>query len=376
MMPTAPLSQIGEVAMHYGFVPTGSVRLMKEDKERARFLKEEPCACLPSVYAEEKVALLRHYETERLVGSLDPVLFYRERVIGENSLTAHLDIIGSSKSIAEALVIKAAVEALRESGEDRPEVRINSVGDRDSLARFARELHGFYRKRADALHASCREALKQETIFSLIACEHEACKTLRADAPRSIGFLSDSSRTHFKQVLEYLERLDVPYELHEHLVGPSSMCTQTVFDIRNSSGALLASGFRYNHLARRIGFRHDIPALGATLVMRTAAKVAARKQPQARSFYFVQLGERAKLQGIRIIELLRRAGLFVLQSLISDKLGSQIAAAESLGIPYLIIVGQKEAVDGTALVRDRERSFQETLPVEKLPSFLKRLIAR
>lgn len=374
MNSTAPLSRVGQVALHYGFVPIETARLGKEDREYVRTLKEEPCACLPSVYAEDKVALLRRYEEERLDRAPEPALFYRETRAANGALTAHLDILGCAKSIAEALVIKTALTALHEAGEAAVRVRINSVGDRDSLARFWRELHGFYRKRADALHASCRDALKEDDAFSALACEHEACRTLRADAPKPLGFLSDVSRGHFKKVLEYLERLEVPYELQGHLVGHHSICTQTIFDVWNESGALLASGFRYNHLARRLGTRRDIPALGATLIIRTPA-APSRVRPTERHFYFIQLGEQAKVQGLQVIERLRRAELFVLQSLTSDTLGSQIAHAESLGVPYFIIVGQKEAVDGTALVRDRERRFQETVPLEKLAVFLKRLIA-
>lgn len=338
---------------------------------------EEPHATLPPAYAEEKVALIRWYDEEKMERLHQPAMFYREeRDNTRGMLTVHLDMLGSAQSVAEALLIKTTVETLREAGIPGTTLRINSMGDRESLGKFIRELHSFYRKKIADLHAPCRHVLK-ENIFAVLMCEHSHCVALRIDAPRAIGFLSEPARAHFKEVLEYLERMEVPYELHEHLLGPSGVCSQTVFDMRDESGALLASGFRYNHLARRLGARREIPALGVTLFLsgHTVLARAKRFVPLSPQVYFIQLGPLAKLRSLHIIEMLRRAGVSLAQSIVHDKLSVQIAHAESLNIPFVAIMGQKEAIDGTALVRDRERSFQETLPISKLAVFLKRLLA-
>ncbi len=371
------LSRAADVALYYGFIPTETLRISKEDREKARALMEEPHALLTPAYTEEKVALIRWYDEEKMERLHQPALFYREeRDAARGMLTVHLDVLGSAQSIAEALLIKTAIETLREAGIERVALRVNSVGDRESLGRFVRELNVFYRKKIAELHAPCRQAVK-ENIFATLACEQGDCTAFRGEAPRSIGFLSEPARAHFKEVLEYLEWLEVPYALHEHLLGPAGVCSHTIFDLRDEGGALVASGFRYNHLARRVGARREIPALGATLFLsaRAAAARAKRFAPAVPQVYFIQLGPEAKRRSLYLIELLRRAEVPVAQSIAHDKLSAQMAHAESLHTPFLVIMGQKEATDGTALVRDRERSFQETLPIPKLAVFLKRLIA-
>lgn len=370
------LSRAADVALYYGFIPTEALRISKEDREKARALMQEPHIPLTPAYTEEKIALVRWYDEEKMERLHQPALFYREELNhAREMLTVHLDILGSVQSIAEALLVKTTVETLREAGVEGTMLRVNSVGDRESLGRFVRELSAFYRKKITDLHASCRQAVK-ENIFAVLLCEHDQCCTLRNDAPRAIGFLSETARVHFKEVLEYLERLDVPYELHEHLLGPVGVCSQTIFNLRDENGALLASGFRYNHLARRVGCRREIPALGATLflsghIVRTRAKRFVPSQPHV---YFIQLGPEAKRRSLHIIEMLRRAEIPLAQSIAHDKLSTQMAHAESLHTPFVVMMGQKEATEGTVLVRDRERSFQETLPVEKLAAFLRRLI--
>ena len=352
------LARASDIPLYYGFVPISPVRAARED------------------HAEEKIALIRRYDEEKMDRMPQPVMFYREtRGKEPDALAAHLDILGSSQSIAEAILIKTAAETLRAAGAEHAALYINSIGDRDSFSRFTRELSVFYRKNIVGLHAPCRQALK-ENACSLLSCEHGACAALRENAPKPIGFLSDASRAHFKEVLEYLERLNLSYDIKEHLVGPVGICSHTIFEMRAENGDLLASGFRYNHLARRLGGRRDIPALGATLFVRGRAtkRIAQSAAPCRPSIYFIQLGTEAKLRCLHIMELLRNAGLPVAQSIACEKLSAQIAHAESLEIPYFIIIGQKEALEGTALVRDRERSFQETLPLEKLTGFLKRLL--
>ena len=367
------LSKAAAVASYYGFVPQDSLRVTKEDRERARALLREYGSGVHHPFAEEKIALLRRYEEEKWERLHQPVMLYREER-SPNKVTVHLDLLGSGHSIVEALLIKTATEALRETGAGNFVLSINSLGDRESFGRFAREITLFYRKKVDALYPLCRSTLKHNPL-AFLACTHDTCQTIRQEAPKPIGFLSDSARIHFKEVLEYLETLSLPYDLCEYLLGPAGISSHTVFEIHNEKKELIAAGFRYNHLARRLGFRREIPALCAALFFSRLLPRAVRGAGGVPRAYFIQLGSAAKQRALLFLEELRRAGIPIAQSIASDKFSSQMAHAETLDIPYFIIVGHKEAMEGTALVRDRERHFQETIPMGKLSAFLKHLLA-
>lgn len=362
------------VPRYYGFVPI-TLRPSRETRLEMRALTEACSDPEEARTAEDAVMLLRRYEEEKMERLPQPVSFCRV-VRGARGVPAlRLDLLGSSGSIAEALLLHAALVTLREHGYHDLVFRINSIGDRESFGRFSRELGIFYRKRAGELHASCRDALRVSP-FPLLACAHGACRAARESAPRPLGFLSESARAHFKEVLEYLEALRIPYELHERLVGAVGVASHTVFEIRGESGALLGTGYRYNHLARRVGARHDIPALGALLYLPPAAFTPIRRiidrSPQV---FFVQLGGAARRKSLPVIEMLRRAHIPLAQSLGSEKLAVQLTHADALKVPFLVIMGHKEALEDSALVRDRERSFQEALPLAAVPAFLARLLA-
>lgn len=89
--------------------------------------------------------------------------------------------------------------------------------------------------------------------------------------------------------------------------------------------------------------------------------------------YFIQLGFEAKMKSLSIIEVLRKAKIPVAQSLSKDNLSSQLATAEKLKVPYTIIYGQKEALDGTVIVRKMKNRSQKSVPIEKLSDYIKHL---
>jgi len=89
--------------------------------------------------------------------------------------------------------------------------------------------------------------------------------------------------------------------------------------------------------------------------------------------YFIQLGTDAKLKSLNVIEILRKAHIPIAQSLSKDSLGSQLAIAERLAIPYAIIFGVKEALENAVIVRDMSSRSQETVKLDKLLEYLKNL---
>ncbi len=86
---------------------------------------------------------------------------------------------------------------------------------------------------------------------------------------------------------------------------------------------------------------------------------------------FIQLGAEALRRGLVVLELLRRARIPVSQALGAHSLAEQVGRAERDEIPYTVIIGHREAIDGTAIVRDTLTRSQETIPVTMLPRYFK-----
>jgi len=207
---------------------------------------------------------------------------------------------------------------------------------------------------------------------------------LNASAPDSLSFLCSSCKKHFKEVLEYLEQMEVSYDIDKCLVRGLSYYTRTVFEIVQENGAedgsplTIAAGGRYDYLGKQLGSKKDIPAMGVGIGVDRVVESSWYKKLCPRiikkpKIYFIQLGFDAKLKSLNVIEILRKGKVPIAQSISKDNLGAQLATAEKLGMPYAIIFGQKEAMENSVIFRDMNNRSQETVKISKLLEYIKEL---
>jgi histidyl-tRNA synthetase len=288
-----------------------------------------------------------------------------------------LQVSGAHESVGEVLLLKTVATILSEWSGNGVRVRLNAMGDKDSRMRFARELSGYLRRQAHNLPPQWQERAAQDPMAFYI-CTEEACLAVAEGAPRAMSFLSEKSRAHFKEVLEHLEHLGLPYELDDTLVGDERE-PRIIFGIDAGEDATVVGslGGRFDDHVRKITGRKDASAVHASLYFRKkglAAQSFVLDRGSAKPrIYFVQLGLRAKLRSLQVSDILREARIPVLQSFDSTRLSPQLQAATAAGVSHLIIMGQREALDGTVIVRAADNSAQTTLNLLQLPKYLKTL---
>jgi histidyl-tRNA synthetase len=88
---------------------------------------------------------------------------------------------------------------------------------------------------------------------------------------------------------------------------------------------------------------------------------------------FVQLGIESKLLSLHLIEQLRQSKIRLHLSLAKDRLGAQVSNVEKHHTPYVIVMGKKEAVERTAIVRENNTHAQEIITLEDLPKHMKKI---
>lgn len=405
-------------AKHYGFTHFTNVKVEKQDLSKVKNFKDskknsyndEDSVLSFDNLLEEKIALMRAYIVDKTMNDLNqpPMVYYSGPIDGNphaNTPKHHghsfnLDIIGNAKSIADAIIIETAFVILKEHLGEKFEkdktktvelmIELNSIGDKDSFARFSKEFSTFCKKRLGELPTEWRQSFKKDPL-SIFKCTDETCTTLLDEAPKPMSYLSEQSRDHFREVLEYVESLNIPYTINHSLIGSKHYSSGTIFQIvkitseenkngkRTEKREVLCIGERYNTVSKKAWGKKEIPAVGATLLvdekavkhMKTPAKP---KKEVAPKFFFIQLGYDAKLKSLAIIEMLRVANIAVHQSLSRDKITSQLMAAEKMAVPYILILGQKEALEDSVTVRHMHTRVQETVLIKELIAYLKKLI--
>ncbi|PJB20765.1 histidine--tRNA ligase [Candidatus Falkowbacteria bacterium CG_4_9_14_3_um_filter_36_9] len=286
-----------------------------------------------------------------------------------------LEIFGEASPVADFMLILIAFNFFREL-QINVHIQINSIGCRECRKEYISRLLEFYRERGkrSKLCPDCKKRIIKNPL-RLLDCKEEKCIELRAEAPQIVDFLCDECRNHFIKVLEYLDELDIPYNLNSFLVRGLDYYTKTVFEILPAEDDLsrqssLGGGGRFDELVENLGGR-PTPACGfgiglERVILKIKEKNIPLKRDEENYVFIAQLGDQSRRKAIGLFEELRRGGINVRQSFTKDSLKAQLEEANRLGAKFTLILGQKEMIDGTILIRDMESGIQEVIDYKKI----------
>ena len=293
-----------------------------------------------------------------------------------------LEMIGDSEPVNDAMVIRLVSLIIRELGVPIT-IALNSIGDWECRPAYRKDLVAYYRRHVNRLCADCRRRLKINPL-RLLDCKEEACQAIREHAPKIIDRLCEPCRRHFSEVREFLDAVHIPYEIDPYLVRGLDYYTRTVFEVfptlpeKQFAHLAIASGGRYDDLAKTLGSNRAVPAVGGALgidrivgLMRFGGKGERVIRKEAPAVFIIQLGQTAKKKLLHWIEELRHADIPIAHVFSRDSLKAQLKLADRLDTPWAVIVGQKEALDETAIIRDMRSGEQEVVPLSKLVFSLK-----
>ena len=283
----------------------------------------------------------------------------------------NFEVIGDAAPINDVSLIQLVSLIFKKLGIKGVILQINSIGCPECRPNYKELLVSYYRKQSRKLCRFCRERLKTNPL-RLFDCKEEKCRQLANNAPQVIDYLCDECHNHFKEVLESLDELEIPYMLNPHLVRGLDYYTKTVFEFKleGPNSIELAGGGRYNGLVELLGGR-STPAVGVAggierIISILKAKDIKIPQEVLPKIFLVQLGDLARRKSLKLFEELRSKGLKVAEALSKPSIKSQLKAADKLGVDIALILGQKEALENSIIIRDMKSGAQETVPFNKV----------
>ncbi len=292
------------------------------------------------------------------------------------------EILGEKNPIIDAQVIQLSFNVLKELNFKNLVIEVNSIGDSECRPYFKKVLVNYFRSRRNSLCPDCRRRLKENPL-RVLDCKEEKCQRIRAGAPQIIDHLCEECHSHFKQVLEYLDDAELPYNLNPYLVRGLDYYTKTVFEIFDdtaegkSQGALIGGG-RYDNLARFLGGK-DVSACGMAggierIVNLMKIKGVTPPNPAEAKIFLAQLGVLARRKSLKIFEEFRKARIKVEEAFSKDSLRAQLRTADKLGIRYVLILGQKEAMEESVTLRDMKTGSQKELKLKNIVKEMRKYI--
>ncbi len=291
-----------------------------------------------------------------------------------------LEILGEKGPVIDAQIIQIFYNILKDLRLKNLLVEINSIGDSQCRPYYKKLLKNYLRSRERLLCANCQRRLKTNPL-RILDCKQERCQSIISQAPESIDNLCDTCHEHFKEVLEFLDEAEISYRLNPYLVRGLDYYTKTVFEIVEDSaegkalGALIGGG-RYDNLSKILG-RRDIPGTGGAAgieriitSMKEIGGIVSRVTPP--KIFLSQVGKLAKRKSLKLCEEFRKAKILITESFGRDSLRAQLARANKLGVLYTLILGHKEAIDGTIIVRNMKTGKQKTVKMDKVVKEMKK----
>ncbi len=371
-----------KVAEYYGFVPfEDALKASMQSGERKTLVSPKTETEISFARREERaLAQIARRSAQCMRGQVPETgahMFWRITP-GQGampSMSLELHVVGARGAVAEALLLIVASTIAEESGLQKPTLSINNIGSIESSNRYVRDVGTYLRKHLDTISPTLRPKAATDplgTLIQLIEKGHPAI----ARMPQAMEYLTEEERRRFWELLEYLEVSGLSYELSPQILGSRDCWAHSLYELstmdqETSSRIPLAFGGRYDPLTARFGGMDGAATI--SIMVETKGKTSFKREtPGMPAIYFAHLGLEARRSALNTLKALRQAEIPVYHSLCFEKIGDQMMQAKALAAPYVLIMGYKEAMDGTVMVREVATNSQESIPVPELPGYLKR----
>ncbi len=286
------------------------------------------------------------------------------------------EILGDESPVLDAQTILIAYNLLKDLSIKKLKVSINCIGCEECRKDYKKKLASFLKTKKDLICKDC-ERRAEKNILRVLDCKNEKCKQVLSESPQILDCLCLPCKDHFKQVLEFLEEVSLPYNLDPFLVRGLDYYTKTVFEIALDGDALVGGG-RYDLLGKALK-TNIIPGVGFSMGVERVIALMKEKEINVRtrrkkSVFVVQVGNLAKRKTLRIMEELRKSGIKVFEAISKDSMKLQLTKANKLAINTVLIIGQKEALNDTIIIKDMQTGKQSIVKQENIQKEIKKRI--
>jgi histidyl-tRNA synthetase len=249
-------------------------------------------------------------------------------------------------------------------------LRLNTLGDAESRARYRETLVGYLSRYAADLSPDSQARLARNPLRVLDSKAPED-QAIVADAPRLAAALTPAAQAFFATVQEGLTRLSVPFVLDDRLVRGLDYYCHTAFEFVSDglgAQATVLAGGRYDGLIGQLG-GPETPAVGWAAGLERLALLMTQDVPLPRPLAVIALDDGA-LGAATVLAALIRTPARRVETLLSGAPGKRLKKAHKAGARLALILGPDEVAAGTVTVKDMDGGTQTQMPQADLTAWL------
>lgn len=266
-------------------------------------------------------------------------------------------------------------------------LQINTLGDKESRARYRDTLVGYLTPYKNALSEDSQRRLEKNPL-RILDSKDPRDKEITAAAPKVTDYLNDSASARFRYICETLEAQKVPYfkaiNIDPSLVRGLDYYTDTVFECIGDTGDLgaqntLLAGGRYDGLIEQMGGK-PTPAIGFAAgierLLLSTHDLSLRKLADIK--IFILPFEEMSPSHVHALAGVCRLMLFELLSerrikrqcsveiFWQGKLGKRMEKASKHAATHVVILGEDEVKDKKCVLKNMLTGEQKVVAFDDL----------
>ena len=289
-----------------------------------------------------------------------------------------MEILGSDDPLSDAEIISAAVNIYKLLGLKEIKVNINSLGDTVSRNTYREALVEYFRPHIDEFCDDCKERFLKNTL-RILDCKVDADNEILKNAPKTIDYLNEESKERFEKVKDYLDIMQIDYEVNPSIVRGLDYYNHTVSEIEakvKGFGAnnVIGAGGRYNGLVKELG-GPETPCIGfasgiGRLVMALELEQAKLPIVDSIDLFLMYVNEDEKKYAVYLAQELRMAGFIVETEYTGRSLKGQFKQADRLNSKFLVILNSEDLNNNEVKVKNNKTKEEEIISLDALIYYL------
>jgi len=297
-------------------------------------------------------------------------------------LQADIDIVGSETMLADAEIIACVISVLTELGFKDFTVRLNNRKILSALAKYAgvpenKVIDTF--RIIDKLTKIGEEGIKKELLTKI--SKAATTKILEIIVNKKESVLEELEKLvedkegfeELKQIISYLKQMKVEpkFEIDLSLARGLDYYTGPIFEVFAEEGiGSIAGGGRYDKMIGLFSGK-NIPATGISFgIERMIEVMKERKIFEVKKsnvkVFVIAVNDKVRDKVLKIVQILRNNSISVDFDLRLRSLSKQLDYANSLGIPNVIIVGEKELKNNSVKLKKMDTGKEISLKIDDM----------
>ncbi len=286
-----------------------------------------------------------------------------------------IESYGSKNPIMDAEVISLAVNFLKELGLKDVVVKLNSIGGIETRKKYREDLIKHFKSNINEFCSDCKERIEKNPL-RILDCKIDSENDLVKNAPSILDYLSEEEKNHFDKVKEYLDVLDVNYEVDSSLVRGLDYYTNTVFEFESKIKDIgaIGGGGRYDNLLSSLD-GPDIPAVGFALGFDRIISVLDELEINASrdnslDIYLLTISDNENNYALELAQNLRMCGYKVDMDLSGKTMKAKFKESDRYKSKFVIVIGEDEVKSGDLTIKDTLTKEEKKVNYDNLIDFL------